>query len=59
LFLTGKMIENNSNNQKQTEFMQQHSLTKQDLRKLIAEKLERARVYSNVKTKREALEENR
>ena len=54
------MIENNSNNQKQTEFMQQHSLTKQDLRKLIAEKLERARAYSlAVQKKREGLLEDR
>ena len=44
---------------KQSEFMRQHTLTQQDLRKLIAEKLERARAYNNAKRKREVLQENR
>ena len=44
---------------KQAEFMRQHTLTRQDLRKLIAEKLERARAYNNAQLKREVLQENR
>ncbi len=41
--------------QKQAEFMQQHTLTKEDTEKLIREKLERARAYSEAWRKREAL----
>jgi hypothetical protein len=44
---------------KQAEFMQQHTLTKSDLRKLIAEKLERARAYELAQKQREALRESR
>ena len=32
---------------KQAEFTRQHTLTPQDLRKMIADKLERARAYHN------------
>ena len=44
---------------RQAEFTQQHTLTKADLRKLIAEKLERARAYDNAQKKRKALQESR
>ena len=44
---------------KQAEFLRQHTLTEQDLRKIIAEKLERARAYNNAKRKREVLQESR
>jgi len=45
--------------QRQAEFMQKYSLTEQDLRKMILEKLERAKAYDNAKRKREVLAENR
>jgi hypothetical protein len=45
--------------QKEAEFMRQHTLTEQDLRKMISEKFERARAYDLAKQKREALSENR
>ena len=41
--------------QKEAEFIRKHTLTEQDLRKLIAEKFERARAYDSAKQKREAL----
>ena len=41
--------------QRSMEFMQKHTLTEQDLRKLIMEKFERARAYVLAKEKREAL----
>ena len=44
---------------RQAEFVRQHTLTEADLRKMIAEKLERARAWHNAKLKREALQENR
>jgi benzoyl-CoA reductase/2-hydroxyglutaryl-CoA dehydratase subunit BcrC/BadD/HgdB len=54
------MIETDSKSKKQSEFMRQHSLTEQDLRKLISEKFERARAYTKaVERKREALLEDR
>jgi hypothetical protein len=39
--------------------MRQHTMTEADFRKLIAEKMERARAYSNALRTREALLENR
>jgi hypothetical protein len=54
------MTETESKQQSVTEFMQQHSLTDQDLRKLINEKFERAQAYTKaVEKKREALLEDR
>jgi hypothetical protein len=54
------MNETDSKNTTPSEFMQKHSLTEQDLRKLIAEKFERAKAYSQaVERKREALLEDR
>ena len=44
---------------RQAEFVRQHTLTQQDLRKMIAEKLERAQAYHNARLKREVLRENR
>ena len=41
--------------QRQAEFMQKHTLTPEDTEKLIREKLERARAYSEAWRKREAL----
>jgi hypothetical protein len=45
--------------QKEAEFIRQHTLTKQDFRKMIAEKFERAKAYDKAVKKREALLENR
>ena len=53
------MIETDQKTQKQAEFMQKHTLTDQDLRKLIKEKLERAQAYSEACRKREILLEGR
>lgn len=54
------MIETDSKNTTPSEFMCKHTLTDQDLRKLIAEKFERAKAYSlAVERKREALLEDR
>ena len=44
---------------RQAEFVRQHTLTESDLRKMIAEKLERARAYHNAQLRREALLERR
>ena len=44
---------------RQAEFVRQHTLTEADLRKIIAEKLERAKAYHNAKRKREVLQEHR
>jgi 5-bromo-4-chloroindolyl phosphate hydrolysis protein len=41
--------------QRQSEFMQKHTLTKEETEKLIRDKLERARAYSEAWRKREAL----
>ena len=53
----GKMTDTKS--KRQAEFVRQHTLTEQDLRKIIAEKLERAKAYNNAKRKREVLQEHR
>jgi hypothetical protein len=54
------MTEIDSKKQPITEFVRQHTLTEQDLRKLIAEKFERARAYTKaVEKKREDLLEDR
>ena len=44
--------------EKQAEFTRQHTLTEADLRKMIAEKLDRARAYYNAQLKRGVLKEN-
>jgi hypothetical protein len=53
------MIETEIRKQKQAEFMQTHTLSPEDKRKLIQGKIERARVYSEAWRKREALLKNR
>jgi hypothetical protein len=53
------MTEVDSKKQPITEFVQQHTLTEQDLQRLIQEKLERARAYYNAKRKREAVLDDR
>ena len=47
------MIEQDKKKQREAEFTRQHTLTPQDLRKMILEKAERARVYSKNVRKRE------
>ena len=42
---------------KEAEFTKAHTLTEQDLRKLILEKAERARAYYNAQKKREIAQE--
>ena len=42
---------------KEVEFTKAHTLTEQDLRKLILEKAERARAYYNAQKKREIAQE--
>ena len=53
------MKETVSKKQKEAEFMRQHTLSDQDLRKLIAEKIDRARVYSQSVRKREVVLDSR
>ena len=53
----GKMTDTKS--KRQAEFVRQHTLTEEDLRKMIAEKLERARAWHNARLRREVLQENR
>ena len=50
------MIETDSKKQREAEFTQKYTLTPQDLRKMILEKTERARVYSKAVRKREIAE---
>ncbi len=50
------MIETDTKTQRQAEFMRQHTLTQEDFRKMVLEKLERARVYSKAVRKREIAE---
>jgi len=49
------MIETDTKINTQAEFMQEHTLTPEETEKLIQEKLERARAYSEAWRKREAL----
>jgi len=44
---------------RQSEWLQSHTLTKQDLRKMILEKLERATAYYKAQQKRETAKGNR
>ena len=53
------MIETEIRKQKQVEFMQKHTLTPEDTKRLIQEKLERACAYSEAWRKREALLQRR
>jgi hypothetical protein len=47
------MTEQDKKKQREAEFTQKHTLTQEDLRKMILEKFERARVYSKAVRKRE------
>lgn len=49
------MIETDLKKQRQAEFMRKHTLSEDDLRKLIEEKMERAEAYFKAQRKREAL----
>jgi hypothetical protein len=47
------MTETDSKKQREAEFTREHTLTEEDLRKMILEKFERAKVYSQAVRKRE------
>ena len=51
------MTELDKKKQQQAEFTHQHTLTPQDLRKMILEKTERAKVYSQAVRQREIAQE--
>ena len=51
------MTETDKKKQREAEFIQQHTLSKEDFRKMILEKMERARVYSKAVRKREIAHE--
>jgi ribosomal protein S6 len=51
------MIETDKKKQRQAEFTKKYTLTEQDLRKMILEKTERAKVYSKAVRKREIAHE--
>ena len=53
------MIETDSKKLKEFEYMRQHTLTPQDLKKMIAEKMERAKAYSQAVKKREVVLDGR
>jgi hypothetical protein len=54
---TRDMIETDKKKQQETDFIQQYTMTPQDFKRMIAEKVERNRVYSNVVRKREIAHE--
>ena len=47
------MIETAKKKQQEADFIQKYTMTPQDFKRMIAEKIERNRVYSNVVRKRE------
>ena len=51
------MIETDKKKQREAEFIQQYNLSKEDFRKMILEKMERAKVYSKAVRKREIAHE--
>jgi hypothetical protein len=51
------MTETDTKKQQQTDFIQKYTLTDEDLRKMILEKFERAKVYSKAVRKREIAQE--
>jgi len=51
------MTETDNKKQREAEFTQKYTLTDQDLRKMILEKFERAKVYSKAVRKREIAQE--
>jgi hypothetical protein len=59
LFLIGKMIEPDKKKEQEADFTQKHTMTPQDFKKMIAEKMERAKWYSQAVRKREGVLDNR
>ena len=57
MFAARIMTELDKKKQREAEFTREHTLTEQDLRKMILEKMERARVYSKAVRKREIAHE--
>ena len=57
VFGKGIMTEQDKKKQQDVEFTREHTLTAQDFRKMILEKTERARVYSQAFSKREIAQE--
>ena len=54
------MEEMDSKKKREAEFLRQHTMTPQDFKRMIAEKMERARAYSNaLERKQETLTESR
>ena len=51
------MIETDKKKQQEADFIQKYTMTPQDFKRMIAEKVERNRVYSNVVRKREIAHE--
>jgi hypothetical protein len=51
------MTETDSKKQREAEFIEKYTLTPEDLRKMILEKAERARIYSKAVRKREIAHE--
>ena len=51
------MAEQDKKKQREAEFTHQHTLSKEDLRKMILAKMERAKVYSKAVRKREIAHE--
>jgi len=51
------MIEQDKKKQREVEFIQQYTLSKEDFRKMVLEKMERAKVYSQAVRKREIAQE--
>jgi hypothetical protein len=54
LFAKGKMDKKDTDNFK-SKWLEQHTLTEQEVKKLIAEKIERAKLYHLAEKKRKAL----
>ena len=59
LLKTKVMTDTDSKMQRQVEFLRQHTLTEADVRRMLAEKFERAKAYDLAFRKREALLEDR
>lgn len=57
VFRMEKMIEQDKKKQRDAEFTREHTLTPQDFRKMILEKAERAKVYSQAVRKHETAQE--
>ena len=57
MFAERIMTELDKKKQREAEFIQKYTLSKEDLQKMILEKIERARVYSKAVRKREIAHE--